>query len=44
VNKTKLFKVIHGQGFNEEERLSYVQNIYRNIFDAMTVLVERMER
>jgi hypothetical protein len=36
--------VIHGAGFNEDERLSFVQDIYKNIFEAMEVLTQRMER
>ncbi len=39
-----LVQVIHGAGFNEDERLSFVQDIYKNIFEAMEVLTQRMER
>jgi hypothetical protein len=36
--------VIHGKGFNEEERLAYVPDIYKNIFDAMELLTQKMKR
>lgn len=35
-------QIIHGQGFNDNERADLIPDIHKNIIDAMTVLVEQM--
>ena len=36
-------QIIHGQGFNDEERAELIPDIQRNILEAMTVLVQQMQ-
>ena len=33
------FQLIHGQGFNDDERADLVPFVHKNIFDAMEILI-----
>ena len=38
-----IFQLIHGPGFNDNDKVDLVPDVYDNIFDAMTVLARQIE-
>ena len=38
----KQMEIIHGQGFNDDNRVEMKDFVHRNIFDAMEIIVSQM--
>ena len=38
-----IFQLIHGPGFDDNDKVDLVPDVYDNIFDAMTVLARQIE-